>query len=201
MTLYINGAVTPLESAHSCWGDLVASLDRDLAASNSVLTAVRIDGVDEPAFREPEVCARPLRSIGEIAIETGQPEALARQCLGDAVDGLVGLRAVTDRAARSFQAGDVAAGQSDLEQLSQGLVTILQIVAAAGIALRGELDRVDEAGRSVATLSQSMDRVITQLVAEQQNQDWVQIADLLLFELDPLLSGWQDFLATTAAAA
>ncbi len=201
MTLYINGVETPLESAHSCWGDLVAALDRDLAPSNSVVTAVRIDGVDEPAFREPDVCARPLGGISNIAIETGRPEALARLCLGDAVDGLVGLRALTDRAARSFQAGDVASGQSDLEQLSQGLVTILQIVAAAGIALRGELDRVDEAGRSVATLSKSMDRVITVLVEEQQNQDWVQVADLLLFELDPLLSDWQSFLSRTAAAA
>lgn len=201
MTLYINGVETPLESAYSSWGDLVAALDGGLAAAESVVTAVRMDGVEEPAFREPDVCARLLTTISKIAIETGRPDMLARQCLGDAVEGLGGLRTLTGLAARSFQAGDVVSGRADLERVCQGLVTVLQIVAAAGIALRGELDRVDHEGRSVGTLSQSMDRVVGTLVAEQQNEDWVQVADVLEFDLDPVISDWQELLAHIVASA
>jgi hypothetical protein len=194
VTLFINGVETPLESAYSCWGDLVAAIDRGLAAAEAVVTAVRMDGVEEPAFREPAVCARPLAEIERITVETGRPEDLARLCLTDAIEGLSSLRSLAGLSARDFQAGDVETGCQNLEQLSQGLVTVLQIVAAAGIALRAELDRVDDAGHTLGGLSSTTDDVISRLVTEQQNEDWVQVADILEFELDPLLVDWQGLL-------
>lgn len=200
MTLFINGVAAPVENALHCWGDLVTDLDRRLAASQSMVTAVRLDGVEEPAFRDPEVCSRRLTDIECIDVETGEPEALARQCLTDAVAGLAGLRVMAREAADHFRSDQIAQGRKGLEHVSQGLVTVLQIVAAAGLALRRELERADAGGRTVRTLSSEMDQAIRELVTGQQNEDWILVADVLEHDLDPMLNGWQSVLTQVAAA-
>ena len=44
------------------------------------------------------------------------------------------------------------------------------------------------------------DRIIRDLVDGQRNQDWLQVADILEYDLDPMLSGWRSVLTQVAAA-
>ena len=200
MTLHINGQATMPGNQSKTWGDVVASLDQQLTTSGDVVTAVRLDGVEEPAFRDPAVCAQPLASFRRIDIETGAPQVLARRCLGDAALALANLGPATRAAADGFRGDDVAQACRALDQISQGLMAVLRIVAAAGLALRRELDVVDDQGRSVGSLTSELDRIIRDLVDGQRNQDWLQVADILEYDLDPMLSGWRSVLTQVAAA-
>lgn len=195
MTLLINGVLTTLDNSLQTWGDLVSFLDDRLSAAQEVMTVVRLDGVEEPAFRDPSVCAGPLTGLSVVEVETGEPCELARRCLGDAAAAISALSVATKATADQFRCGEIDGARQSLEQVTLGLVTVLRIVTAAGLALRRELDVVDTKGRSVRSLSGELDTVVRRLVDAQQQADWLLVADVLEFDLLPTLGGWQFLLA------
>lgn len=200
MTLLINGIATPIRNSLQNWGDLISFLDNQLAASQDVVTDVRLDGVDEPAFRDPGVCAQPMSTFSLVEVETGEPQILARRCLGEAASAVVELRLATRDTADRFRLYNVAEAQEGLQHVSEGLVMVLRIVAAAGLALRRELDSVDGDGKSLGALSNELDAVVKVLLEAQGNEDWIQVADILEYDLNPILGGWHSALTLVAAA-
>lgn len=188
MTLFVNGCQTPVEATLRTWGDLVGFLDERLAAGGEVMTAVRLDGVEEPAFRDPALCAETLAALGSIEVESGSPQALARRCLSDASEALDALGQGALRAADQFRCGRIDDGRQALGQISQGLLTVLRIIAAAGLALRRELDAATCDGQTLASLTACLDRAVSDLVAGQQDEDWIAVADVLEFDLEPATS-------------
>ncbi|MDO8834151.1 MAG: hypothetical protein Q7V01_01070 [Vicinamibacterales bacterium] len=200
MTVEINGRETTVGNQLKTVGDLVAFVDETLAASGEVVTALRLDEVDEAAFRDPQVCRQRLSGFRAIQVESGSPQALARRCLGDAAQALGSLSQATHEAAGLFRGDDIAQAKAMLEQVSHGLMAVLRIVSAASLALRRELDGAGADGRSIASLSAELDRILQNLVASQQDEDWLQVADVLQYDLGPVLDGWGYVLTEVAAA-
>jgi hypothetical protein len=200
VTLLINRVVTPVRNGLKTWGDLIASVDSNLAPTGHVVTDVRLNGVDEPAFRDPGLGTRPLTCFSDISIETGAPSVLARRCLADAAAALTDLQQAARTAADGFRCDSVDDAQRGLEEISQGLLVVVRIVAAAGLALRGEIESADEKGRSISSLSAELDSVIRDLVEGQQDGDWLRVADILEYDLDPMLTVWHSVLNHVAAA-
>jgi hypothetical protein len=200
VTLLINGIATPIRNSLQNWGDLIAFLDNQLAATQDVVTDVRLNGVDEPAFRDPGLCAQPMSTFSLVEVATGEPRALARRCLGEAASAVIDLRLATRDTADRFRLANVSGAQEGLQHVSEGLVMVLRIVAAAGLALRRELDSVDGDGRSLGTLSNDLDAIVQVLLEAQRNEDWIQVADILEYDLNPILSGWHSALTHVAAA-
>jgi len=200
VTLLINGIATPIRSTLQNWGDLIAFLDNQLAATLDVVTDVRLDGVDEPAFRDPGRCAQPVSDFSLVEVETGEPQTLARRCLGEAATAVDELRRETRATADRFRLADVSEAQKGLQHVSESLVTVLRIVAAAGLALRRQLDSADGDGRSLGALSKELETVVGVLLEAQENEDWVQVADILEYDLNPILGGWHSALTQVATA-
>lgn len=198
MTLDINGQAATLGNHARTLGDLIGYVDEHLAATGEVMTAVRLDGVDAVAFRDPIVCSQALSAFRTVQVETGSPQVLARRCLDDAALALTSLSQATRTAADGFRGADVGQARSILEQVSQGLIAVLQVVSTAGLALPGAFDGPD--AHSVASLSAELDRIVGDLVTAQQNEDWLQVADILDYDLDPALNGWRKVLSEVAAA-
>ena len=46
-------------------------------------------------------------------------------------------------------------------------------------------------------ISATLERVLTQLIAAQENHYWVQICDVLEYEIVPILESWQDMVKRT----
>ena len=176
----------------------MASLDARLAPRRHVVTMVRLDGVEEPAFRDPSLCASRLADFGRIEIETGEPQVLARRSLADAASALEELGSATRAAASQFRLGDIAAAESGIEQVSRSLLMVLRIVAAAGLALRRELESPDRHGMSIGALTTDLGSLLATLVDAQRDDDWLRIADILDDELAPVMSRWQRTLAAIA---
>ena len=200
MSVSVNGADAPIENGLQTWGDLVASLDARLSRSRHIVTMVRLDGVEEPAFRDPDLCASHLSLFRRIEIETGEPQMLARRSLGEAAAALAEIGSATQSAASQFRLGDIEAAEKGLEQVSQSLLMVLRIVAAAGLALRRELESPDRHGMSVGTLTNQLGGLLGTLIDAQRDDDWLRVAVLLEDELVPVMSRWQRALAAIAGA-
>jgi hypothetical protein len=200
VTVSVNGAEAPVENRHHTWGDLMASLDARLARSRQIVTMVRLDGVEEPAFRDPRLCASRLTDYRRIEIETGEPHVLARRSLGEAAEALAELGNATRDTAVLFRTGAIETAEQNLEQVSQSLMMVIRIVAAASLALRRELESPDRHGLSVAALTGQLDGLLRDLVEAQGDEDWPRIAATLDGCLAPLIARWQSVLASIAAA-
>lgn len=198
MTLLLNGTKTPVRRGWETWGDLVEGLDVDLGTTQQILMSVRLDGVEEPAFRAADLCERSLASFSRVEVDTGEPSLLARQSLADAAMAMTDLAHAAKLVADGFRTTDVAPAVQGLELVTQSLLTVFQLIAAASVPLQDDLGALDQQGFSVAGLSAELDGRTKELIEAQQSQDWVQLADILEFDLEPLLTRWRDVLMRVA---
>ena len=69
----INGEQAGVHDPARTWGELLERLDARLAASDEVMTAVRLNGVDEPSFRSAEALVTPLDTDASVFVQTARP--------------------------------------------------------------------------------------------------------------------------------
>lgn len=176
------------ENAHKTWGELLAWADRTSADRGLLVTAVRLDGVDEPSFREPGLSTRGIESVGVIEIDAATPASLVAESLDDALTGLEGLRTHATDVARRFRGNRLALANAGLAELTQGLGTLVSLVEAVGGAMGIPIDAVVLDGRPALAVIEDLGQPLTELTAAQRQQDWVTVADILEFDLEPALA-------------
>src|SRR4051794_40297739 len=105
-TLTLDGQAYEGPKSAKTLGDLLAGADTHLARRGRIVTGLRLDGVDEPAFREAQVVAASPAAFGEIAIESGTPADLAGRCLAEAGSALVALADAGEGLAMRYRLGE-----------------------------------------------------------------------------------------------
>jgi hypothetical protein len=186
--LLVNDEAQTAESAHETWGELLAWVDRLSADRGLLVTAVRLDGVDEPSFRQPELSDRKLGPVEVIEIDAANPATLVAESLDEALSGLAGLRAHALEVARRFRGSRVASANTGLAELTQGLGTLVTLVAAVGGAMGIAVDHLTLDGRPAFGPIEDLGQPLVELTEAQTQQDWVTVADILEFDLEPAIS-------------
>jgi hypothetical protein len=191
-TLILDGGPLPLEEGAKTLGDLLTAVDERCAAQGRIVTALRLDGDDEPAFREPHVVSRALTTCGIVEITSGTAAALAQECLTEAGTALAQLSLAAVDVARRLRAGEIRGANRDLTTITQGIATAIAITGAASLGLG-----IDLATRATThgTLSAIADRAAKHLetvIAAQMSADWTGVADALDPGLAPDLRAWGD---------
>lgn len=184
----VNNRPQQTDSGLKTLGDLLAWADHASAARGELVTAVRLDGVDEPSFREESHVARALRTFAVVELDVATPAALVAESLDEALSGLTGLRQHTLEVAGRFRTVDIALANTGLAELTQGLRTLVTLVDAVGGAMGVQLDALALGGRPVNALLDDLARQLVTLGEAQRLQDWVAVADVLEFDLEPALS-------------
>lgn len=182
--IFVNDTATSFDPPPQTWGDLLGILDQDASRRGVLLAAARIDGVDIPAFREPGVTVRRLAEVGRVDVETATPPAFVRQCLLDAVASLQQMAAATLDLGAIYRGADVATGHPQLAALARELGGLPSLIAV----LQGPLQvKMNTAPQYLEVLG----GVLGSLVAAQESADWVTVADILEYELEPVIRGWE----------
>jgi len=189
------------EIPYKSWEELLAWADRTSADLGLLVTAVRLDGVDEPSFREPGVAARPLETVDVIEIDAATPASLVAESLDDALAGLEGLRTHATDVARRFRGNRLAQANAGLAELTQGLGTLVTLVEAVSGAMGIPIDTVVLDGRPAFAVIEDLGQPLTELTDAQQQQDWVTVADILEFDLEPAISRVAPLFSALASVA
>lgn len=189
--IYVNDLPHAVDAPPATWGDLLASLDEQAAGQGVLLTIARFDGVEEPSFRDPAVTARRLSDMVRVDVETAAPKVFLRQCI---VDSIRPLEQAADRAAALsviYRGHDVSAGHEGLTTLASELHDLTSLAALLSGPLQidlnafstsdsdGEPPHVEALGTSLAAL-----------VAGQETADWLTVADVLEYDLEPAIRRW-----------
>jgi len=199
--LLINDETRAVDSALKTWGELLTWADAACAGTGQVVTAARLDGVDEPSFRDPQQSKRPLDGLAVIELDATTPSDLVVESLTEALDGLNGLRRFTLHTAGQFRGTGVTAANQSLADLSQGLRTFVSLVEALVAAMGVGLDEFVLEGRPVVALLDDIGTPIAALAEAQIASDWVTVADVLEFDLEPALAQSESFFRAFADLA
>ena len=171
-------------------GDVLAEVDTRLAREGRIVTGLRLDGVDEPAFREPHVVGASPAAFGDVAIESGTPADLAARCLGEAAAALGALAEAADSLSMRYRLGELAAASRELVQITEGIGTALAITGAASLGLGVDLASQATSEGTLAALAAGTTHALDRLIRAQIDADWDTTAELLEGTLAPLLRRW-----------
>jgi hypothetical protein len=188
--IFVNDVPQDVTNSPETWGDLLSTLDEQAAQLGVILSATRFDGVEEPSFREPHAVARPLAGIGRIDVETAVPAAFVRECLLDAIPPLQQTAQRTKALATIYRGHDLLAGHQGLRDLAAelGAAMVLADVLAGPVGI--DLTTVAVEGVTAAQQLQQIGTTMDTLVSAQENQDWLTVADVLEYDLEPAIRRW-----------
>jgi len=186
--ILVNNEATAVENGLNTWGELLDWADRASAGRGQLVTAARLDGVDEPSFRDPAFAATPLELIATIEFDAIAPAALVAASVDEARVGLAGLRQHTLEVARRFRGTRVGNANQGLAELTQGLGTLVSLIDTLGGALGIRIETLAVNGRPVVVLIDDLGPPLVAIAAAQAQEDWVTVADILEFDLEPLLA-------------
>jgi hypothetical protein len=189
-TLIVDGQVQPACGPAKTLGDLVAAADDRSNAAGRIVTALRLDGVDEPAFRERHVTARAVDDFRRIEIESGTPADLAAECLAEAGTALEALADAAETTALRFYAGSIETANRELGEITTGIATALAIVGAASLGLGMDLAQLATSEGTMGELTTETSAHLEALIDAQLQADWTATAGLLESSLAPALRRW-----------
>jgi hypothetical protein len=187
----VNEGEQTLEKLPETWGKLLAGVERDAAARGEVVTAVRFDGVDEPTFRQPTHQALPLSGFDRIEIETTPPSELIDEALAQGAIAVASLSAAAAQTGAAFRGVDLAGANQGLMELAEGVRSMIAILAAGAQALGIDLHQMVWNDRPVAAQISELSGQLESIIDAQQAHDWLTVADILEYDLEPALKQWR----------
>ena len=156
-----------VDSTLKTWGQLLGSLDRELAATRRTVTAVRFDGVDQPSFRDPDLAVRRLAVLGRIEADSLDTSTLLQNTVIVAVEGLAVMAGGSRRVSDAFRGVDMAGANTELAKLVEAVRSLMTLTAAIGDAAGVDLAVLpcgsSTGARAIARVAGALDRKSTRL--------------------------------------
>jgi hypothetical protein len=171
-------------------GDLIAAADETFGRRGRIVTALRLDGVEEPAFRDTRVAGAAVTDFDRVEVESGTEAELVASCLIEAGTALNALASDAAEVAVLYRIGQIQEANGDFAIITQGIATALAITSAASLGLGTDLGPIVTPEGSIADLTSETARALDALIAAQLQSDWLTTADLLESSLAPVLRRW-----------
>jgi hypothetical protein len=194
--ILLDGVERQGDTADVQWAALLDGIDRELATKGRIVIGLKIDGIDAPAFRDAAVGPQVLAG-GIAEMRSGTERELMTQCIAEANEGVEALRMAAAAVGADFRRHDLAAAHEGLRQVAGGLGTMMAVLQA--IAFAGRVNLKGGTGQAV-TLLNELSSNIEAVIAAQGNQDWLTVADVLEYDIEPALKRWHVMLAAIDGA-
>lgn len=191
MRLILNNTEQPAMNVPANWGDLLQRLDGDANQRGEVVTAVRFDGVDEPTFRDPRQIAREVHELELIELETATPAGLLDEALMQAALAAGALAAAAGQIGWALRRGERSVANTQLTQLGEGIRSLTWLVGTTATVRGVNFNQMLCDGSVMSVLLADLARQLSSIVEAQQAQDFLTVADLLEYDLQPALYSWQ----------
>jgi hypothetical protein len=188
--LMLNDVEQPLETMPDSWGELLDRLDRDADGSGHVVSVVRFDGVDEPTFRGDVEVRRTVAGIDLIEVETVPFRTVIDDALSKGAPAAASLAAGAIEIAKAFRQTEVDDAHRRLAELGEGIRAMTSMLALGADRLSVALDSLQWNGRTVPDQLTELVRLLESLAQAQTSRDWLTVADILEYDLEPTLATW-----------
>ena len=199
--LLLNDKPYQLPISVKTWANWLDVLDAEAPRTGRIVTAVRFDGVDEPAFRASNILERSLGAFETVQVDTAPPRDLVALSLRRGAILAGSLAEAATAAGRAFRGDDRADAHAMLPQFVEGIRSIVVLADACTTALDLERHMLTCEGIPFDEWMTEFGRRLAALLDAEAADDWLTVADSLEYELEPSLRGWGSLLEDLAESA
>jgi hypothetical protein len=188
--IFVNDERQPAENAPKTWGNLLRAVDASCGARGQVVTAVRFDGVEQPAFRETALDSRDLDALATIEVEAVRPADLLLSTIDQAVRAVDTLQRAAERIGASFRGFDVSKANEELADLAGSLGSVVTIASTLSQAIQVNLADLPCDGGNASAMVDELLAHADALITAQEVGDWISVADIVEYDVAPCLRRW-----------
>jgi len=169
---------------------LIEHLTGQLCQPGEVITTLQLNGEEIPYVEEKNYYDLGLEDIEELTVNTAHPQALALEGLTDAEAYFTNLREGLLGCASALRSGNLKQGLLLFQRCLEVTSWAIELFRGISRSLLVDYARilVDEGKSTVqARLAQTTD-VLHEVMDAQEMEDWILLADLLEYELEPRIA-------------
>ncbi len=182
------------------FGELMERVSRQALKTGEQVLRVKLNGEDLTGKDRSHLKEMPIADIQEIEIQTGDPKILARSSLYSVADFLEKLLNELQHTAEYFRLGDAEKSNRSFVRCLDGLQVFMHSLEQCRrlLGISFELIYVPSNSEAyeitVAENRRKLFEVLDGMIEAQANQDWILLADLLEYELIPILEDWRQII-------
>jgi hypothetical protein len=176
----------------STWGDLLDWVETGYLKAGQCITHVYLNGNEALNYRESGMCGEDIRNVAPVAIKSGDFDRVLRDSMGELDAELASSLELSSEIIRLLENRKEEEAYNRLGYLLDSIRIFFTIFSEdLGWA------EVPNAQISRSEISATLEKALTQLVAAQEKHYWVQICDVLEYEIVPILESWQQLVSRT----
>lgn len=186
----LNGDVTGVVYPASTWGELLEVIDEQRAVCQDVVTVVRLDGVDLPAFRSAEALSQPIAANTEVFVETAQPADLIQETLDQAETVAKTIVEAAMCLGGAYRGKDVPGANKALPDFADSLGSLVVVTSAVAHGANVDLNVVGDGRIPAVQMINNLITHVDTLLKAQIARDWNRVADVIEYDIASTLRRW-----------
>ncbi len=182
-------------------GDIVGRIASNLDKRRRVV-GVRVNGEDITGVAEHHLAK--AENLQRMEVTTGLAGDLAVQTLESIEEFRKALMLELNSASEQYRLGNVTGSNDLFVRCLDGLQILLRTTHSVATLLEKKGDEISTGEMTLDSATDRLSQLLDELIDAQRNQDSILIADLIEYELQPLLEDWKrgiDSLKEIGAAA
>lgn len=157
----------------------------------STITTVKLNGTVYSEKTPHDAVGVAISDIKTLEINTMGEEEIAWRFLENGVRQLDLLIQAAEKVSELFRIADEAEANEHYAQLLESLRLFLHVVDQVKEILNLDLSAIAFENDTVEQRFEKLSEVINEMLKVQEEEDWIMLADLIEYELMPLLEEWK----------
>lgn len=188
MNVYVDGTQVdmsdiPVETV----ADVIGMIAKDLDSSRRVVR-VSVDGEDITGVSERHL--ETISAMSKFEITTAKATEFAAEVLESLSEFRNSLIKELEKTAEEFRSGSFEKSNEFLARCVDGLSVLLKTTMSVAGLLQLQLSQVKAGDKDLEASSRKINQVLEEMIEAQTNRDGILIADLIEYELNPLIDDW-----------
>lgn len=179
-------------------GDLLEEFVTKRFFRDEFIATIKINGEVIPEDVMLTMKTKPVADVKSIEIDTDTFRAVSIRALDSMDEYVEGLVALVEQSADKFRTDDETSANKNFINCVEGLQTFIGIIDKVKNINGLDFNTMKHEGGALNLKEQELLRVLNSLFASQKNRDWISLADILEYELAPLVVEWKEILQLIA---
>jgi len=192
----VNGEAVEVDlSSAKYLSEVLDALARDNLGPDEIITGITLNNARVEKESISTVGATPLSGIASLDISThNSPQVKAAMLLGEMRNYLQTLADGAGEVSDTFRVGSPEKANAMLHDALSGLSALIELIQTAKILSRSDMSEFVVEGMTMSALEEKLLETLTDFEKGQKDNDWVTVADLLEYELAPIIDKWIAFI-------
>jgi hypothetical protein len=176
----------------STWGDLLDWVETDYLKAGQCIMHVYLNGNEALNYRDAGMCGEEITNVTPVAIKSGDFDRVVGDTMRELDRELTSSIELSSEIIRLLENRKEEEAYNRLGYLLDSIrifFTIFSEELGWAEAQNAEISRSE--------IPATLEKALTQLVAAQEKHYWVQICDVLEYEIVPILESWQRLVERT----